>query len=161
MLPLALSDTATISIVGIAVSGVIGPGFAAYWARSRQREDHQHAHAEKEHDDLTALLDSAAATLASGVTRLRRAKSGEEPELNVWAGEVHATYERLLLRVAVDDPVAIAYKEARDRLTTLADALDAQDPSSGEDAAISAFEQARTAYLAQARACLASKAPVR
>lgn len=161
MLPLALSDTTTISIVGIAVSGVIGPGFAAHWARSRQRGDHQHAHAEKEHDDLTALLDSAAASLASGVTRLRRAKSGDEPRLDVWAAEVHATYERLLLRVAVDDPVAIAYKEARDRLTALADVFAAQGQGSGEDAAIVAFEEARTAYLARARACLASKAPMR
>jgi hypothetical protein len=159
MLPLAISDTAAISIVGIAVSGVIGPGFAAHWARARLREDHQHAHAQKEHDDLTALLDAAAATLASGVTRLRKAKSGDEPELDVWSGEVHATYERLLLRVAVDDPVARSYKDARDRLTAVADAFAAQDQGADEDTAIAAFEQARTAYLDRARACLASKAP--
>lgn len=161
MLPLAISDTAAISIVGILVSGVAGPGFAAYWARTRQRDDHQHAHAEKEHDDLTALLDSAAATLASGVTRLRRAKSGEEPELDAWSGEVHATYERLLLRVAIDDPVAVAYKGARDRLSFVADAIAAPVSNADEDAAITAFEQARTSYLEHARACLASKAPAR
>lgn len=161
MLPLAISDTAAISIVGILVSGVVGPGFAAYWARTRQRDDHQHAHAEKEHDDLTALLDSAAATLASGVTRLRRAKSGEEPELDAWSSEVHATYERLLLRVAIDDPVAVAYKSARDRLSFVADAIAAQASDAAEDAAITAFEQARTSYLKRARACLASKAPAR
>lgn len=159
MLPLALSDTATISIVGIAVSGVIGPGFAAYWARSRQRDDHRHAHAEKEHDDLTALLDSAAATLASGATRLRKAKSGDEPGLDAWAGEVHATYERLLLRVAVDDPVAIAYKETRDRLTALADVFASHGGGPDEDAAIMAFKQARATYLEQARVCLQSKGP--
>jgi hypothetical protein len=159
MLPLAISDTAAISIVGILVSGVVGPGFAAHWARKRQREDHQHAHAEKEHDDLTVLLDAAAAKLASGVTRLRKAKSGQEPELELWAGEVHATYERLLLRVAVQDPVAIAYKEARDRLTSVADVIAAHASDPEEDSAIAAFEQARTSYLERARACLASKAP--
>lgn len=161
MLPLAISDTASISIVGIVVSGVVGPGFAALWARSRQREDHQHAHAEKEHDDLTALLDSAAATLATGATRLRKASRGDEPELDGWAEEVHATYERLLLRVAEHDPVAIAYKEARDRLTALADVVASGGPGDKEDAAIAAFEKARTTYLDQARACLASKAPAR
>jgi hypothetical protein len=161
MLPLALSDTATISIVGIIVSGVVGPGFAAHWARRRQREDHQHDHAEKEHDDLTALLDSVAATLAAGVTRLRKAKRGDESELDAWASEVHATYERLLLRVAVDDPVAIAYKEARDRLTDLADAFAGEADSAEDGAAVAAFEQARAAYLDRARACLASKAPAR
>jgi hypothetical protein len=162
MLPLAISDTAAISIVGILVSGVVGPGFAAHWARTRQRDDHQHAYAEKEHDDLTVLLDGAAATLASGVTRLRRAKSGEEPELDSWSGEVHATYERLLLRVAIDDPVAVAYKDARDRLSLVADTIAAQTSSDAdEDAAITSFEQARTSYLDRARACLASKAPTR
>jgi hypothetical protein len=161
MPPFALSDTATISTVGIIVSGVVGPGFAAHWARTRQKDDHQNAHAEKEHDDLTALLDSAAATLASGVTRLRKAKSGDEPELDAWASEVHASYERLLLRVAVDDPVAIAYKEARDRLTALADVFAAQGQEADEDAAIVAFEQARTSYLDRARARLANKASAR
>lgn len=82
MPPLAISDTATISIVGLVVSGVVGPGFAAHWARTRQREDHQHAHAEKEHDDLTALLDAAATTLAPGVTRLRKARIGNELNLD-------------------------------------------------------------------------------
>lgn len=161
MLPLAISDTATISIVGIVISGVVGPGFAAYWARTRQREDHRHAHAEKEHDDLTALLDSAAATLASGVTRFRKAKSGNEPDLDLWSTEVHATYERLLLRVAVEDPVAIAYKDARDHLTSVADVFASQSSDADEDGAIAAFEQARIFYLDRARACLASKAPTR
>lgn len=161
MLLLALSDTATISIVGILVSGVVGPGFAAHWARRRQRDDHRRDHAEKEHDDLTALLDSAAAMLAGGVTRLRKARSGEGSGLEAWASEVHATYERLLLRVAVDDPVAISYKEARDRLTDLADVFAAEGEGEGVDAATATFEEARTAYLGRARTCLASKAPVR
>jgi hypothetical protein len=159
MFPYALSDTATISIVGIVVSGVVGPGFAAHWARNRQADDHKHAHVEKEHDDLTALLDSAAITLASGVTRLRRARSSDEPEIEVWAGEVHATYERLLLRVPVEDPVAVAYKAARDRLTDLADTFAPGGASVDEEAATIAFEQARSSYLDRARSCLVDKAP--
>jgi hypothetical protein len=161
MLPYALSDTAAISIAGIAVSGVIGPGVAAHWARTRQADDHKHAHVEKEHDDLTTLLDSAAVTLASGATRLRRARSSEEPGLEVWAGEVHATYERLLLRVPVEDPVAVAYKAARDRLTDLADVIAAESGNAQEEAATVAFERARSSYLDQARACLVEKAPAR
>jgi hypothetical protein len=159
MLPYALSDTATISIVGIVVSGVVGPGFAAHWARNRQVDDHRQAHVEKEHDDLTTLLDSAAMTLASGVTRLRRARSSDEPGLEVWAGEVHGTYERLLLRVPVEDPVAVAYKAARDRLTDLADVFAADRGNTEEEAATVAFERARSSYLDQARACLVEKAP--
>jgi hypothetical protein len=72
---------------------------------------------------------------------------------------VHATYERLLLRVAVDDPVAIAYKETRDRLTALADVFASHSGGPDEDAAIVAFKQARATYLEQARLCLQSKGP--
>jgi hypothetical protein len=159
MLPYALSDTATISIVGIIVSGVVGPGFAAHWARSRQADDHKQAHVEKEHDDLAALFDSAAVTLASGVTRLRKARGSDEPGLESWAGEVHATYERLLLRVPEQDPVAIAYKAARDRLTELADVFATGGPPVNEEGSTVAFEQARSTYLKEARTCLADKGP--
>lgn len=72
---------------------------------------------------------------------------------------MHATYERLLLRVAVDDPVAIAYKEARDRLNDLADVFASHSASPDEDAAIAAFKQARTTYLERARVCLQDKGP--
>jgi hypothetical protein len=116
---------------------------------------------ENEHDDLTTLLDSAAAALASGVTRLRKATSGEEPGLDGWAAEVRATYERLLLRVSAEDPVAVAYKAARDRLTDLAELLASARDAPSEKTAVDAFEQARNTYLDQARVCLADKAPTR
>jgi hypothetical protein len=157
-LPLAVSDTAAISIAGILVSGVVGPGFAARWARSRQRADHRQAHEEKEHEDLTSLLDGAAVALAPGVSKFRKARSGGEPELDVWSGEVHATYERLLLRLAEDDPVAVAYKAARDRLTAVAEVFAEGAGATREDAAAEAFEAARTDFLARARECLSTKA---
>jgi hypothetical protein len=157
MLPMALSDTAAISMVGIVVSGVVGPGVAAHWARTRQRDDHQHARAQKELDDLTSLLDAAAVTLAPGVTRLRQARSEAEPDIAMWATEVHATYERLLLRVPVGDPVATSYMTARDRLTAVAATFDASASEAEENEAIESFEEARLSYLNAARACLTRK----
>lgn len=151
MFPLALTDTAAISIVGIVVSGVVGPGFAAWWARKRQEVDHRNEDAQKRADDLSALFDAAAATLAPGVTEFRRLRTGEDVDLATWAAQVHVTYERLLLRLPAEDPVASAYLSARERLVEVGETLRGGAGLTAEEAAIDAFETARSDFLARAR----------
>ncbi len=153
MLPLALTDTAAVSIVGIVVSGVIGPGVAAHSARTRQRSDHEHEGRQRRHDDLAQLLDEAARVLAPGASRLRAIAEGDldQAEVGGWSTEVHATYERLLLRLATEDPVAVAYLQAREALLAIAQAFDNSRPQPEINAAMDLFETARSNYLNRAR----------
>ena len=155
MFPVALTDTAAISIVGIVVSGVVGPGFAAWWARKRQKVDHRNEDAQKRADDLSALFDAAAETLAPGVTEFRRLRAGEDADLAAWAARVHVTYERLLLRLPAEDPVASTYLRARERLVEVGETLRGGAGEAAEEAAINAFETARSDFLARARERLA------
>ena len=100
------------------------------------------------------LLDDAAKLLAPGATKFRgaqeAAKLGNEgdPRITDWASEIHATYERMLLRIPEDHPVCVAYLDARTRLVAFAEALEAE--STG-DAEVDEFETARSAFLKAAR----------
>jgi hypothetical protein len=152
LLPVALDQTGVISVVGIAVSGVVGPGAIAWFARRRQDADHGHERRLKRHDDLAALLDDAASQLAPGASYLREAAEGassSEPELGEWSSRVHSTYERLLLRLAESDPVCQRFDEARKALGELGSTI-AECPSAA-DRAVSNFESARTAFLKASR----------
>lgn len=154
-----MTDTAVISIVGIAVSGIVGPGVAALWARARQRADHHHERHERRYEDLARLLDDAAQLLAPGGSRLRAMADGElDPaELGAWPSQIHATYERLLLRLPADDPVSVAYCAARDRLVDVAQALEDKRPHSEINELFDRFEGARVTFLERARECLAAQ----
>lgn len=152
-----LTDTAVISIVGIAVSGIIGPGVAARWARARQRADHHHERSERRYEDLARLLDDAAQLLAPGASRLRAMADNEVDlaELGAWPSQVHATYERLLLRLSAEDPVSEAYLAARGRLVGAARAFEDKRSDPEIDELVDRFEEARMTFLARARQCLA------
>jgi hypothetical protein len=154
-----LTDTAVVSIVGIAVSGVVGPGVAALWARRRQRADHRHERHERRYEDLVCLLDDAAQLLAPGGSHLRAIADGEldRAELGAWPSQVHATYERLLLRLSADDPVSVAYCAARDRLVEVAQAFDEKRSHSEINELFDRFEGARVTFLERARECLAAQ----
>ena len=157
---LALTDTAAVSIAGIIVSGVLGPGFAAWWARNRQVREHTNNRRLKELDDLTELLDEAATVLAPGASNLRDAwdadlRGDDQPrEIRDWSRQVHSTYERILLRLPESDDVSRSYLQAREELEELGQELPREDED-GKEAVIDRFEIARLRYLAAARARLA------
>lgn len=130
LLPMALSDTAVVSIAGIAVSGLLGPAAASLWARRQQRREHLHDRGLKRFDDLVDLLDRSAELLAPGTSHVRAAFEAaqrgdpEAADICDWASEVHVAYERILLRLPKDDPVSQAYRTAQKRLATLGDVID-------------------------------------
>lgn len=154
-----MTDTVVISIVGIAVSGVIGPGVAAHWARARQRADHDHERGERRYEDLARLLDDAAQLLAPGASRLRAMADREvDPaELGAWPSQVHATYERILLRLPAEDPVSKAYLAARDRLVNAAQAFADKRSHPEINELVDRFEETRMTFLEKARQCLAAQ----
>lgn len=152
-MPLALTDTAAVSIVGIVVSGIAGPWAVSRWTRKRQKADHLHERRQKRHDDLVALLDSAAELLAPGASRLRAAadNSSESAALVQWSSQIHVTYERLLLRLRADDPVSETYLVARNHLVDVAKALERSASQVEIDDVVDQFEAARSRYLDRAR----------
>lgn len=159
-----LSDTTIISVVGILTSGVLGPGFAAWWARGAQRRAFRHDHAVRRVDDLRSVLDDAAVLLGAGATNLRRANEAQAagravpPDIEDWAGRVHLASERLLLRFAEEDVVVQRYRDARDAMQPVQLAIrQSHDATQGAglEVAITSFETARSAFLVAARAALA------
>lgn len=141
---------------------------AARWARERQRHEFDHDLALRRNEDLRAVLDDAAVLLGAGVTNLRRAFEAARDQRNSpadvqeWASRVHLARERILLRLAEDDPVVARYSEARDALTgPLGMAIQAdaggtageetQATNADLDAAIEDFEIKRSVFLAAAR----------
>jgi hypothetical protein len=173
-----LSDAVIIGSVGILTSGVFGPAVAARWARERQEREFDHDLALRRTEDLRQVLDDAAVLLGAGATNLRRvfeaAKNRRESPADVqeWASRVHLARERILLRLAEDDPVVARYSEARDALTgrlgraIQADAIDAageqaQPTHADLNAAIEDFEAKRSAFLAAARDLLEERGQVR
>jgi len=150
-----MNSTLIVSVTGIAVSGVVGPAISGWAIRRADAQRFKREQGRRRRDDLRAVVDQAATLLALGATNLRRIREAgaagrEEPdEVRDWASNVHALQQRLLLRVAPSDPVAIAYQDVRDALV----ALDRPDRVALEDA-VWDFEQKRLAFLAAARASL-------
>jgi hypothetical protein len=164
------SDAVIIGTVGILTSGVFGPAVAARWARERQEREFEHDVALRRNEDLRQVLDDAAVLLGSGVTNLRRAfeaardRRGSPSDVQEWASRVHLARERILLRLAEDDPVVARYTEAREALTgPLGRAIQAGASGAGGDEssanaeldlAIADFEAKRSSFLAAARELL-------
>jgi hypothetical protein len=156
------SDVVVISIAGILTSGVLGPAAAARWARNRQSREFEHDRRTRRTDDLRLVLDNAAVSLGSGISRFRSAFEAEAAGAPVpasmaeWAERAHLADERLRLRLPTTHPVVITYEAARERLVEFAEMLDetqGKDPDRAEDAR-SAFESARGAFLGEAQALL-------
>jgi len=78
-------------------------------------------------------------------------------ELGTWPSQVHATYERLLLRLSAEDPVSEAYLAARDHLVGTAKAFGDKRSHLEIDEFVDRFEEARMTFLARARQCLAAQ----
>jgi hypothetical protein len=150
-----------IAIVGIAVSGVVGPWLNAWVTRKANRQQFDQDRAGAVRDDLAKLVDESAELFAVGATMLRldaeakRAGHPTPPTVAEWTGKVFPLQQRLRLRIPADDPIVRGYDNVRQHLVDLA--KDAPDATTLE-AAVQAFESARDQYLDDARAQL--EAPV-
>jgi hypothetical protein len=147
------SGAVVVAVVGIVVSGVLGPVVLSSigWRHDRRRS-FQEADRERR-TELRNVLDDAAVLLAAGPRMLRQIRddspdSAKHREATVWSDQVYPMRERLLLRLPADHPVITTYDAVRDALTSIVRAS-----ADGEDA-ISEFEAARDAFLSAARSAL-------
>lgn len=157
-----MSDSALIiAIVGIAVSGVVGPWLNAWVTRRANRQQFDQDRASAVRDDLAKLVDESAELFAVGATMLRldaearRDKQATPPAVAEWLSKVFPLQQRLRLRIPGDDPIVRGYDNVRQHLVDLA--KNATD-SAALEAAIQAFESARDHYLDDARGQL--EAPI-
>lgn len=149
-----MNATVWISIVGIVVSGVVGPQLTSWSARRanhKQFNRDQNAH---RREDLRALLDEAAVLLASGATNLRHLRENDQQksaELSNWLSQVFPLGQRLRLRLREDNQVVRSYDDVREALV-----------KAGEtdiEIAISEFETKRRHFLDLARKELSKEIP--
>jgi hypothetical protein len=152
-----VSTAATLGVTGIVVSGIVGPAIAAYFGRRGDRQRFARDQLQRRREDLRTLLDEGAVLLGAGETNLRvaheAASRGEsEPdEVRDWAGNVHLLGQRLLLRLADDDPVVVAYETVRAALVAVGETYGDEDQYRE---AVTHFETRRSAFLDQARAAI-------
>lgn len=156
-----MADSAVLlGVTGIVVSGVVGPGVAAWLAhRSRSREFHRQQVAERR-NELRILLDEAAGLLASGPTHLRilRAPGAHADDLDRahdWLAQVFPIGQRLQLWLPVDHPVVTAYETVRERLIAAAEG----GTGHVDDALLDQFEDERRRFLDVSRTTLAEPIP--
>ncbi len=152
----SMSNATLIAVVGIGVSGVIGPMATAWATRKANRQQFEQDQAAKRRADLRDLIDEAAVLLGSGGTNLRvareeAARGGDEPpEVREWARKVHLLKQRLLLRLPFEHTVMSAY----DAVLTTLEAVGSADSENRHREALASFETANEGFLKTAREAL-------
>jgi hypothetical protein len=158
-----LSDHSTllIGVVGILVSGLLGPAASSWFSRKSARQQFKRDLITARRDDLRQLVDDATFLLGAGGTNLRllheadARKAPPPPAALEWALSIFPLGQRLRLRLPADHPVVRAYDDVRQKL------IEAQEAISNTevfDRALTHYEQARAAFLDAARAAV--QAPV-
>lgn len=153
------NTTLIASVTGIAVSGIVGPSATAWASRRAARKQFLRDRAAARRDELRNLLDEAAVTLGLGGPRLRQVQRDGEPRSQPsepqpsWSEQVFTLGQRLRLRLPANDPIVLAYDQARHQLVALAELSPQADDASHEQA-MTAFEAARDAFLAASQASL-------
>jgi hypothetical protein len=157
-LSVALADTIVYtSIVGIVVSGVVGPAATAWGTRRAARKQFIRDREAKRREDLRELLDEAASLLGVGAIRLRELReasgAGETlpDEVRAWPASVYTMGQRLQLRLGRNNEVVSKYDQVRQRLVE----TDGVTDRDGHENAIRRFEGARDCFLEAARTELA------
>ena len=146
-------STLIVGVVGIVVSGILGPAVTIGLSRKSARQQFKRDLIVARRDDLARLLDEAALLLGAGGTNLRLLEEASDrkpapPAANEWARSVFPLGQRLRLRLPDEHAVVRAYDDVRQRLT------DAQKAISNETSfseALDRYEQARAAFLDAAR----------
>jgi hypothetical protein len=158
---LSTHATLIVGVVGIVVSGVLGPSIATLLSRRNARQQFKRDLIVGRREDLTRLLDEAAKLLGMSGSKLRlsheaRAAERRPPaDVEEWARAVFPLGQRLRLHLPAEHPVVAAYEQVREMLTMLDER--AADEAA-YDRAWEQFEQARSLFLEAARAAL--QAPV-
>jgi hypothetical protein len=158
---LSTHGTLIVGVVGIIVSGVLGPSIATLLSRRNARQQFKRELIVGRREDLTRLLDEAAKLLGVSGSNLRRGREaraagvGPPSDVEEWERAVFPLGQRLRLHLPAEHSVVAAYEQVREMLTMLAEA-------GGDEAAYTRtweqFEQARSRFLEAARVAL--QAPV-
>ncbi len=146
-------STLIVGVVGIVVSGILGPAVTIGLSRKSARQQFKRDLIVARRDDLARLLDEAALLLGAGGTNLRLLEEASDrkpapPAADEWARSVFPLGQRLRLYLPDEHAVVRAYDDVRQRLT------DAQKAISNETSfseALDRYEQARAAFLDAAR----------
>jgi hypothetical protein len=158
---LSQNSTLVVGVVGIVVSGFLGPTITALWTGRRDRQADHRALVVARRVDLRVLIDEAAKVLGGAVANLRPlllAEQNEEAPPKAPAdflGTLAPLGQRLRLYLPDDHLVIGSYEAARARLLALSKATRSQAVF---DAAVQDFEAARAKFLDDGRVAL--QAPV-
>jgi hypothetical protein len=147
-------------MVGILVSGLVGPTVAAAWTGKRDRDGDHRAVVGSRREDLRGVLDEAARSLASAIPNVKKLMAaGAEGEPmpegpRDLLAELMPLSQRIQLRLPTDHPVVAAFEGAREALVALSKADGSQEDF---DHAVEAFETKRSAFLGACRDALQKK----
>ncbi len=161
---LAENGTLLVGVVGILVSGLVGPSIAARWTTMREREKDARARLAAHQDDLRIVVDEAAKALGGAVARLRPALEAQlrgEPipaDTRDFLAELFTLGQRLRIRAPAADPLVRAYDAARDQLKVLSRATGSK---ADFDGAADVFDDRRAAFLDASRDALTAPTPAR
>jgi hypothetical protein len=145
--------TLIVSIVGIGVSGVVGPLATARAQRRANAQQFALDRQRQRRDELVSIIDEAAQLLAVGATNgrlyaeARDRGEGPGPDVESWAQQVNTHKQRLRLRLPGEHPVVERYEDVRLAAVTVM-----EGPEVGRDDAINRFEHARDAFLDEGQA---------
>jgi hypothetical protein len=158
---LSENSTVVVAVVGIVVSGLLGPTITSLWTARRDRQKDHRALVVARREDLRDLIDDVATVLGGAVVNLRpllaAEQQGQTPPKGPadFLGTLVPLGQRLRLRLPEDHPVIGSYDAVRGKLLALSKATDSQ---AAFDAAVEDFETARAKFLDKGRAAL--QAPV-
>lgn len=150
-------STLIVGVVGIVVSGILGPATTVALLRKNARQQFKRDLIVTRREDLARVLDEAALLLGAGGTNLRLLKeaqnSGEPPPAaaSEWARSVFPLGQRLRLRLSASNEVVRAYDDVRARLT---EAQEAIDDRTAFDNVLDRYEAARADFLDVSRAAV-------
>ena len=153
--------TLIVGVVGIVVSGFLGPSITAWWTSRRERQKDRRALIVARREDLRGILDETAKILGGAVTKLRplldaQLNRKELPTEPVeFLGSLVPLGQRLSLRLPPGHDVVESYGTACVALHEIANAAGSQ---AEWDAAVTVFETRRSEFLDTGR--VAVQAPV-
>lgn len=151
---LSRNSTLVVGVVGIVISGFVGPTVTAYFTGRHERAKDARALAVARQEDLRNVLDEAAQVLSGAIGQLRPllAAAQIDEELPKEPADFLRTLaplgHRLRLRLPEDDPVGKSYDTAVETLRAVGRATASQ---AAFDAAVRDFDAARDNFLADSR----------
>lgn len=151
------NSTLLVGVVGVLVSGLLGPSVAGAWSAKRERDRDHRGLVGSRREDLRGVLDEAARLLAAAIPNVKKlmaAKATAEPMPEGprdLLAELVPLSQRIQLRLPGAHPVVGAFEAARKALLDLSRSDGSQDDF---DRAADAFEARRSAFLGTCRDAL-------